>query len=153
MCNSLQPHGLQHTRFPCPSPSPGVFSNSWPLSQRCYLTIASSIAPFSSCLQSFLPSGAFLMSQLFVSGGPSIGASALTSVLSMNIQGWFPLDCLVWYPCWPKNSQESSPTPQFKSINSSALSFLYSLSHPYMTAGKTIALTRRTIVSKVISAF
>ena len=87
--NSLWPHGLQHTRLPCPSLSPGVCSNSCPLSQWCNPTISSSIAPFSSCPQSFPVSGSFPMSWLFTSGGQSFGASA--SVLPMNIQGWFPL--------------------------------------------------------------
>ena len=85
------PHSLQHTRLLCPSPSPGVFSNSWPLSQWCHPTILSSVIPFSSCSQSFPASGSFPMSWLFASGGQSIGASALASVLPMNIQGWFPL--------------------------------------------------------------
>ena len=91
MSNSLQPHGLQHTRLPCPSPSPRACSNLGPLSQWCHPTISSSITPFSSCLQSFPASGSFPMSQLFTSGGQSIGASASTSVLPMNIQDWFPL--------------------------------------------------------------
>ena len=87
--NSLRPHGLQHARLPCPSPSSRVCSNSSPLSQWCHPTILSSIIRFSSCLQSFPASGSFLMSQVFGSGGQSIGASA--AVLPMNIQGWFPL--------------------------------------------------------------
>ena len=87
--DSLQPHGLQHIRFPCPSPSPEACSNSCPLSQWCHPTISSSVIPFSFCLQSFPTSGSFLMSQLFTTGSQSIGAAA--SVLPMNIQGWFPL--------------------------------------------------------------
>ena len=87
--NSLQPHGLQHTRHPCPSPIPGVYSNSCPLSQWCHPTTSSSVVPFSSCLQSFPASGSFLMSLFFTSGGQRIGA--LPSVLPMNIQGCFPL--------------------------------------------------------------
>ena len=86
---SLRPHGLQHTRLPCPSPTPRAFSNSCPLSQWCHPTISSSVIPFSSCLQSFLASGSFPMSQFFASGGQSIGASA--SVFPMNIHDWFPL--------------------------------------------------------------
>ena len=82
--------------------------------------------PLLLCLQSFLASGFFPVSQLFASGGQSIGVSASASVLSMNIQDWFPYNWLVGSPCSPRDSQESSPTPQFKSINSSALSFLYS---------------------------
>ena len=85
---SLQPHGLQHTRLPCPSPSPGACSNSCPLSQWCHPTISSSVVAFSSCLHSFPASGSFLKSQFFASGIQSVGASA--SVL-MNIQDWFPL--------------------------------------------------------------
>ena len=90
MSNSLQPHGLQHARLPCASPSPRICSNSCPLSWWCYLTISSSAALFSFCLQSFPASGSFPMSQLFASGGQSIGTSA--SVLPRNIQGWFPLE-------------------------------------------------------------
>ena len=82
-------HGLQHTRLACPSLSPRVCSNSCPLSLWCHPTISSSVIPFSSCLQSFRASGSFPMSQLFTSGGQSIGASA--SILPMNIQEWFPL--------------------------------------------------------------
>ena len=89
--NSLWSHWLQEARFLCPSPSPGVCSNSCPLSQWCHPTISSTVVPFSSCLQSVLASGSFPTSQLFPSGGQSIGASALASVLPMNIQGWFPL--------------------------------------------------------------
>ena len=87
--DSLQPHGLQYSRFPRPSPSPEACSNSCPLSRWCHPTISSSVIPFSFCLQSFPTSGSFLMSQLFATGSQSIGASA--SVLPMNIQGWFPL--------------------------------------------------------------
>ena len=85
----FEPHGLQHTRLPCPSPSPRVCSNSHSRSQWCHLTISSSVVPFSSCLQSFSASGSILMSQLFTSSGQSIGASASASVLSMKSQGWF----------------------------------------------------------------
>ena len=91
LCLSLWPYGLQHARLPCPSPSPRVCSNSCPLSQWYYLTISSSVIPFSSCLQSYPVSGSFLMSWLFASGGQSIGASASALVLPMNIQDWFPL--------------------------------------------------------------
>ena len=92
------------------------------------------------------------MSQFFTRGGQRIGVSASVSVLPMNIQDLFPLGWTAWISLQSRDSQESSPTPQFKSINSSALSFLYvQLSHPYMTTGKTIALTRWTFVGKVIS--
>ena len=123
--DSLRPHALQHTRPPCPSPTPRIYSNSCPLSWWCHLTMSSSFVPFSSCLQSFPASGSFPVSQFFTSGGQSIGVSASASVLPMNIQDWFPLGGLVGSPCRPRNSQESSSTLQFKSINSSVLSFLY----------------------------
>ena len=89
MSDSLWPHGLQHTRLPCPSPTPGACSNPCPLSRWCHPTNSSSVIPLSSCLQSFSASGSFLMSQFFASGGQSFGASA--SVLPMNLQDWFPL--------------------------------------------------------------
>ena len=123
--NSLRPHGLQHARPPCPSPTPGVYSNSCHLSQWCHPTISSSVVPFSSCPQSFPASGSFPMSQLFVSGGQSIGVSASTSVLPMNTQDWSPLEWTA-FSLQSKGLSRSSPTPQFKSINSSALSFLHS---------------------------
>ena len=94
--DSLQPHGLQHARFPCTSPTPRACSNSCPSSRWCHPTISSFVIPFSSCLQSFPASGSFPMSQLFASGGQSIGASALASVLPMNIQDWFPLGWTGW---------------------------------------------------------
>ena len=89
--NSLQPHGRQRAKLPCPSPTPGAYTNSCPLSQWSHPTISSSVIPFSSCLQSFPASGSFQMSQLFAWGGQSIGVSASASVLPMNIQDWFPL--------------------------------------------------------------
>ena len=89
--DSLWPHGLQHTRLPCPSPTPGAYSNSCSLSQWYHPTISSSVISFSSCLQSFPASGSFPLSQFFTSGGQSIGVSASASVLPMNIQAWFPL--------------------------------------------------------------
>ena len=123
--NSLRPHGLQHARSPCSSPTPGVYLNSAPLSWWCHPAISSSVVPFSSCLHSFPASGSFPMSQFFTSGGQSIGVSA-----SASFQWIFRTDFLqnglVGSPCSPRDFQESSPTPQFKSINSSALSFLYS---------------------------
>ena len=93
--DSLQPHGLQHARLPCPSPTPGVYSNLCPLSRWCHPTIWSSVIPF-SCPQSFPASGSFQMSQLFASGGQSIGVSASTSVLPMNTQDWSPLGWTGW---------------------------------------------------------
>ena len=94
--NSLQTHGLQHTRLPCPSPSPRACSNSCPSSRWCHPTISSSVVPFSSRLKSFPASGSYLMNQLFILGGQSIGISASTSVLPMNIQDWFPLGLTRW---------------------------------------------------------
>ena len=94
--DSLWPHGLQHTRPPCLSPTPRVYSNSCPLSQWCHPTISSTVVPFSSHLQSFLASRFFPMSQLFTFGGQSIGVSASASVLPMNIQNWFPLGWTGW---------------------------------------------------------
>ena len=92
----LRTHGLQHTRPPCPSPTPGIYSNSCPLSWWCHPTISSSVVLFSSHLQSFPASGSFQMSQLFTSGGQSIGVSASTSVLPMNIQDRSPLGWTSW---------------------------------------------------------
>ena len=91
MSYSLRPYGLQHARPPRPSPTPRVYSNSCPLSWWCHPIISSSVFPFSSCLWSFPALGSFPMSQFFTTGGQSIGVSASASVLSMNIQDWFPL--------------------------------------------------------------
>ena len=118
-------HGLQHARLPCPSPTPRAYSNSCPSCRWCHLTISSSVVPFPSCLQYFPASGSFPMSQFFASGGQSIGVSASASVFQMNIQDWFPLG-LIGFSCSPRDFQESSPTLQFKSINSLVLSFPYS---------------------------
>ena len=96
MSDSLWPHELQHTRPPCPSPTPRVYLNSCPLSSWCSPTISSSVVPFSSCLQSFPASGSFPMSQFFKSGGQNIGVSASPSVLPMNIQDWFLLGWTGW---------------------------------------------------------
>ena len=95
MSDSLRPHGPQHARPPCPSQTPRVYPNPCPLSRWCHPTISSSVVPFSSCPQSFPASGSFPMSQLFASGGQSIGVSASTSVLPMNTQDW-PLGCTGW---------------------------------------------------------
>ena len=96
MSDSLQPHGPQHTRLPCPSPTPEAYSNSCPSRRWCHPTISSSVVPFSSCLQCFPASGSFQMSQFFTSGGQSIGVSTWASVLPMNIQDWFPLGWTGW---------------------------------------------------------
>ena len=117
--DSLRPHESHYARPPCPSPTPGIYPNPNPSSWWCHPAISSSVIPFSSWPQSLPASGSFPMSQLLIWGGQSIGVSASASVLPMNTQDW--------PPCSPRDPQESSPTPQFKSINSSALSFLYSL--------------------------
>ena len=98
--DSLRPHGLLHARPPCPSPTPGVYSNSCPLSQWCHPTISCSVAPFSSCPQSFPASGSFLVSQLFTSSSRSVGASALAPVLPIGYSGWisFRID---WFGLLP----------------------------------------------------
>ena len=123
LCNPMDP---KHTRLPCPSPTHRAHSNSCPSSRWCHLDILSSVVPFSSHLESFPASGSFPMSQFFPSGGPRIGVSASTSVLPMNTQDCSPLGWTGWISFQSKDSQESSPTPQFKSINSSMISFLYS---------------------------
>ena len=124
--DSLQPHEQQHAKPPCPSPTPRAHPNPCPLSQWCHPTISSSVVPFSSCPQPFPASGSFQMSQLFASGGQSIRVSTSTSVLPMNTQDWSPLGWTGWISLQSTGLQESSPTPQFKSINSLGLSFLYS---------------------------
>ena len=126
MSNSLWPHGLQRARFLCPSLSPRVCSNSCPLSQWCYLIISSSAASVSFCLQSFPASGSFPISQLLASGGQSIGASASALVFPMNIQDWFPLGLTGWISLQSKELSRVSSSTTVQSINSSALSFLYS---------------------------
>ena len=126
MSDSLWPQELQHARLPCPSQIPRVCSNLCPSSQWCHPAISSSVITFSFCPQSLPASGSFPMSQLFTSGGQSIGVAASASVLPMNTQDWSPLGWTGWIPCSPRDSQESSPTPQFKSINFSVLSFLHS---------------------------
>ena len=103
MSDSLRPHGLKHARRTCPSPTPGGYSNSCPLSWWCHPAISSSVIPFSSHLQSFTASGSFPLSQFFTSGGQSIGVSASASVLSRNIQDWFPLGWTGWIPCSPRD--------------------------------------------------
>ena len=141
---------MQHVRPPCPSLTSGVYSNSCPLSWWCHPTISSSVVPFSSCLHSSLASGSFPMSQFFASGGQSIGAS--TSVLPMNIQDWFPLGLTGWI------SLQSNTLKSLLQHYSSKASILWQLaflmvqlSHPYMTTGKTTALTRWTCFGKVMS--
>ena len=124
--NSLRPHELQHARLPCPSPTSRVHPNPFPFSRWCHPTILSSVVPFSSRLQSFPALGSFQMSQLSASGGQSIGVSASTSVLPVNTQGWSPLGWTGWISVQSKGLSRVFSNKQFKSINSSALSFLYS---------------------------
>ena len=128
MSDSLWSHGLHPARLPCPSPSPRVCSNSSPLSQWCHPNISSSVAPFFSCPQSFPAPESFPVSRLFVSGSQSIGASGLASILSVNIQGWFPLGWTGLISLLSKGgSRVFSSTTVLESINPLALSFLYGL--------------------------
>ena len=201
MSDSLRPHGLQHARLPCPSPTPRACSNSWPSSRWCHPTILTSVVSFSSWLQSFPASGSFPVSQFFASGG-QIGASALASVVPMNIQDWFPLGWTGWISLqfrglsrvfsnesalrmrWPKYwsfSFSMSPSNEYSELISFRIDwfdlvavqetlksllqhhstkasilwhsafFIVQLSHPYTITRKTIALTRRTCVAKVMS--
>ena len=153
MSNYLKPHELQHTRLPCPSPTTKAYSNSCPLSLWCHPTISSSVVPFSSCPQSFPAGGSFPVSQFFTSGGQSIGGSASASVPLMNIQGWSPLGWTGWISLQSKGfSRVLSSTHNLKAsiLQHSAL-LMVQLSHPYMTPGKTIALTIWTFVGKVRS--
>ena len=148
---SLWPHGLQHSRLPCPSPTPGVCSNSCPLSQWCHLTISSSVVPFSSCPQSFSASGSFPMCQLFTSKYWSFSfsispSSEYSGLISFGID-W--LDLLANQGTLKSLLQHYSSKASI--LGHSAL-FIVQLSHPYMTTGKTIALTIWTFVGKV-SAF
>ena len=126
MSNSLQPHELQHARPPCPSPTSRVHSNPCPLSQWCHPAISSSVFPFSSCPQSFPAYGSFPMSQLFASGGQSIGVLASTSVLPMNTQDWSPLGWTDWISLQSKGLSRVFCNTTVQSINSSVISFLYS---------------------------
>ena len=148
--DSLGPQELQHARLPCPSLTPRACSNSCPSSLWCHPTISSFVVPFSSCLKSFPASGSFPMSQFFATGGQSIGASA--SVLTMNIQDWFPLGLTGWISLQSKRlSRVFSNTTVQKHQFFGAQFSLWSNLHPYMVTGKTIALTRQTFVGKVMS--
>ena len=138
--DSSRPHELQHARPPCPSPTPGVYPDSYPLSQWCHPTISSSVIPFSSCPQSFPASGSFPMSQLLASDGQSIGVSASTSVL--------PIDLLAVQGTLKNLLQHHSSKA---SILRGSAFFIVQLSHPYITTGKTIALTRQTYADNVMS--
>ena len=133
-----------------PSPSPGACSNSCPLSQWCHPTISSSVVPFSSRLLSFPASGSFPMSQFFASGVQSIGASASASVHPMNIQDLFPLG-LTGLIVQGKGFKSLLQHHSLKASTLWCSASLWSISHPYMTTGKVIALTRQTFVCKVTS--
>ena len=154
MSDSLWPHGLQHARPCCPPSAPGVYSNSCPSSWWCHSTMSSSVIPFSSHLQSFPALGFFQMSQFFTSGGQSIRASVSASVLLMNIQDWFTLGWTGWISLQSIQGTLKSLLQHHSSkaliIWHSAL-FIVQLSHTYMTIRKTIALTIRTFVGKIMS--
>ena len=153
MSDSLRPHELQHTRPPCPSPTPGVHPNSRPLSRWCHPAISSSVVPFSFCPQSLPASESFPMSQLFTWGGQSTRVSALASFFPKKSQDWSPLGWTGWISLQSKGTLKS--LLQHHSSKASILQcsafFRVQLSHPYMTTGKTIALTRWTFVGKVMS--
>ena len=146
--DSLRPHGLQNARLPCPLPTPGVYS-SCPLSRWCHPTISSSVVSFSSCPQYFPASGSFPRRQLFSSGGQSIGASISVSVLPVNIQGWSPLG---WTGLILQSKGLlgvfSSPIIWKHEFLGAQLFFMFQFSHPYMTTGKTTALTVWTLSAK-----
>ena len=145
------PHGLQHARLPCPSPSPAVCPSSCLLNQWCYPTISFSDTLF-SCPQSFPASGSFPMSQLFTSGGQSIRDLTSASVLPMNIQGWFPSGLTGLLPLLSKRLSRVFSSTSLKAwVLWCSAFFRVQLSHPYMTTRNTIALTRQNFVGKVMS--
>ena len=150
MSDSVTPR-LQHARLPSPSPTPGVYSNSCPLSLWCHPTISSSVIPFFSHLQSFLASGSFQISQFFALDG-HIGVSVSTSVLPVNTQDWSPLEWTGWMSLQPKGLSRVLQHHSSKaSVFRCSAFFTVQLSHPYMPTGKTLALIRQTFVGKVIS--
>ena len=146
-------HESQHARPPCPSPTPRVYPNSCPLSQWCHPAMSFSVIPFTSCPQSLPTWESFPMSQLFAWGGQSTGVSALASFLPKKSQGWFPSEWTGWISLQSKWLLRvfSNTTVQKASILRCSAFFTIQLSHPYMTPGKTIPLTRRTFVGKVMS--
>ena len=153
MSSSLQPQRLWHTMLPCPSPAPGVFSNSYPLSQWYHPTSSSSVTLF-SCLQSFPASGSFPMSQFFAPGGRSVGALASALVLPMNIQGSFSLGLTGLIELLSVQSSLKSLLQHHDSKTSvlwHSAFFLVQHSHPFMTTEKNTALTIWSFVSKVTS--
>ena len=151
--HSLRPHGLQHARLPCSSPTPRVYLDSCPLSQWCHPTISSSVVPFSSCLQSFPASRSFPTSQFFTSGGQSIGSFSFSispsNEYSRLISFWIDwFDLLAVQGTLKSLLQHHSSKA---SILQCSAFFIVQLSHPHMTSGKTIALTRWIFVGKVMS--
>ena len=150
MSDFLWPHGLQHARLPCPSLSPRIGSNSCPLSQWCHPTISSSVVPFSSCLQSFPASGSFPMSQFFESSGQSIGVSASASVPQWIFRVDLLEDLLVWLFAVQETLKSLQHNLKASILWHSAF-FMIQLSPPYMTTGKTTALTKWTVGGKVAS--
>ena len=153
MSDSLWPHELQHTRPPCPSPTPRVYPNPCPLSWWCHPTISFSVVPFSSHPQSFPASGSFQISQLFVSGGQSIRVSASPSVLPMNIQDliFFRLDWLDLLAVQETLESLLQHQSSKASILLHLAFFIVQISHLYMTTGKTTAWPRRAFVGKIMS--
>ena len=150
--DSLRPREPQHARPPCPSLTPGVYPKSCLSSRWCHPAISSSVVPFSSCPQSLPASGSFPMSQFFTSGGQSTGVSASASVLPMNTQDWSPLGWTGWSSLQSKGLKSLLQHHSSKaSILWCSVFFIFQLSHPYTTTGKTKALTRRTFVGKVMS--
>ena len=147
-CLTLWPHELQHARLPCPSPTPKAYSNLCPSSQWCHPTISSSVVPFSFHLQSFPASGSFPVSQFFTWGGQSIGVSASASVLPMHSQDWFPLGRTGWISLQSKGLSRIFNHSSKASVLRCSAFFMVQLSHPYMTPGKTIALTRWSLLAK-----
>ena len=150
MSNSLRPRESQHARSPCPSPTPGVHSDSRPWSRWCHPAISSSVIPFSSCPQSLPASESFPMSQLFAWGGQSTGISALASFLPKKSQDWSS-EWTGWISLQSKGLSRVFSNSSKASILWHSAFFTVQLSHPYMTTRKTIALTRRTFVGKVMS--
>ena len=152
MSDSLRPHESQHARPPYPSQASRVYSNTCPSSRWCHPAVSSSVIPFSSCPQSLPASGSFPMSQLFAWGGQGIGVSASASVLPINTQDWSPSGWTGWI-----SLQSTGLSSLLQHLSSKASIFRHSafftvqLSHPYTTTGKTVALTRRTFVGKVMS--
>ena len=139
MSDSLQPHGLQYTRLPCPSPAPGASTNSCPSSRWCHRTISSSVIPYSSCLQSFPASESFQMSQPFASGGLNIGVSTSISVLPMNTQDWSPLGWTGWISLQSKGFSRvfsSTTVLKHRGVSRAILPLKSAGEHPFLGVGR-----------------